>query len=1062
MNMKRLLFSTLFMLSAIVSFAQQVFTASGVVVDETGETIIGATVQVVGDSKLITATDMDGKFTLANIKSGAKLEVSYVGMKTFTGPAKPTMKITMINDNSALDEVVVTAFGEQKRSAFTGSAAIVDSKKIEHKQVNNVMSSLKGEAAGVQIIDNSGEPGATPSIRVRGFSSISAGQNPLIIVDGAPYDGGWNNLNPADVASVTVLKDASSTALYGARGANGVIMVTTKHAQVGNAHISVDMRWGTNSRIKRYYETIDDPVKYYEVYYNALYNYQLKGLGLTPAQATIEANKQLVAPGAAGGLGYPIFTVPNGEQLIGEDGRMNPHATLGRVIEHNGKRYTILPDDWKSLAFRNGLRKEYDVNLTGGSDKMQYYLSLGYLNNEGVAYHSDFERITVRAKADYEARKWLKVGTNMNFSRAKYHVIPSDDNGLFYQLNNVAPIYPAFIRDEQGNIMTDDNGQMYDYGNGAVIGLRRPTLPNINPLQENALNTNSSKVNMYSLYGYANIMPLEGLKITLNGTVTVNNSRGTETKQPFYGYSHTTYPTGVVTRTSDQTFSYNFQQLVNYNHDFGHHHMELLLGHEFYRYNYESLWGTKLGMASYFTNQTLAGAIKMDNTGESGNSEYESEGFFFRGQYDYDQKYFGSLSFRRDASSRFDPNHRWGNFYSFGGAWTITKEPFMKPFKWLNMLKLKASFGQQGNDNIGDFHYLDTYSIVNTNNKVGLVLSEKGNPNITWETNNNFNAGFDFELFNSRLRGSIEYFYKKTTDMLCFVFAPYSAGYKGTYDNIGDMTNKGVEVDLSATVLKTKNISWDVNVNATTYKNEIIKLADVLKADLVVDGHPGYSSGDRLYAEGLPIYEWYMPRYAGVSNEGKAMWYYTDPDGTLKTTDVYGNASYYSCGSPHPDLYGGFGTTLNAYGFDFSISFAYSLGGLSYDGGYAGFMGPPSGTLGGTTIHKDVLNSWSASNPTSNIPRWQYDDPSVSAQCDRFLISGSYLSLQNINLGYTLPKLWVSKIGLENVRIYVAADNVYFWSKRKGFDPRGSFSGGSSTSIYSPTRTISGGIKLTF
>lgn len=220
----------------------------------------------------------------------------------------------------------------------------------------------------------------------------------------------------------------------------------------------------------------------------------------------------------------------------------------------------------------------------------------------------------------------------------------------------------------------------------------------------------------------------------------------------------------------------------------------------------------------------------MDNTGESGNSEYESEGFFFRGQYDYDQKYFGSLSFRRDASSRFDPNHRWGNFYSFGGAWTITKEPFMKPFKWLNMLKLKASFGQQGNDNIGDFHYLDTYSIVNTNNKVGLVLSEKGNPNITWETNNNFNAGFDFELFNSRLRGSIEYFYKKTTDMLCFVFAPYSAGYKGTYDNIGDMTNKGVEVDLAATVLKTKNISWDVNVNATTYKNEIIKLADVLKA----------------------------------------------------------------------------------------------------------------------------------------------------------------------------------------------------------------------------------------
>ncbi|WP_277045757.1 SusC/RagA family TonB-linked outer membrane protein [Prevotella multiformis] len=1062
MNMKRLVLCSLFMLSAIVSFAQQLFTSKGVVVDETGETVIGATVQIAGDSKLITVTDADGHFTLGNVKPGSKMEISYVGMKTFSGIAKPEMKVTLVNDNSTLDEIVVTAFGEQKRSAFTGSAAIVDSKKMEQKQLNNVMSSLKGEAAGVQIIDNSGEPGATPAIRVRGFSSISAGQSPLIIVDGAPYDGGWNNINPADVASVTVLKDASSTALYGARGANGVIMVTTKRAQAGNARITVDMKWGANTRIKRDYETISDPALYYETYYKALYNYQTNGLGLTPSQAVLAANEQLVSSGSVGGLGYSIFTVPNGEQLIGADGRMNPHATLGRVIDYNGKRYTILPDDWQGLAFRNGLRKEYDISLTGGSDKMQYYLSLGYLNNEGIAYNSDFKRITVRSKADYEAFKWLKVGTNMNFARAKYHVIPSDGNGLFYQLNNVAPIYPAFIRDGEGNIMTDENGQLYDYGNGDIIGLRRPILPNINPLQENELNTNSSKNNMYSFYGYADFMPIDGLKMTVNGTITSYDSRGTETKQPFYGYSHTAYPTGFVSRTSDQTYSYNFQQLINYNRDFGHHHMELLFGHEFYRYRYESLWGSKTGMASYFSNQTLSGAIKMDSTGESGNSEYQSEGFFFRGQYDYDQKYFGSLSYRRDASSCFAPGHRWGDFYSFGGAWIMTKEKFMKPFRWLNVLKLKGSFGQQGNDKIGDFHYLDTYSIVNINNKVGLVLTEKGNPNITWETNNNFNTGLDFELFNSRLRGSIEYFYKKTTDMLCFVFSPTSAGYKGMYDNIGDMVNKGLEIDLSATVLKTKDLSWDVNLNATTYKNKITKLADPLKADLVVDGHPGYSNSDRLYAEGLPIYTWYMPRYAGVSSEGKSMWYYNDSNGELKATDVYGNASYYSCGDPHPDVYGGFGTTLNAYGFDFSISFSYSLGGKSYDNGYAGMMGVPNGTLGGGAIHKDALNAWSADNPTSTIPRWQYDDANTNAESDRFLISGSYLTLQNINFGYTLPKLWVNRIGLENVRIYIAADNVYYWSKRKGFDPRGSFSGGSSTASYSPTRTVSGGIKLTF
>lgn len=1060
--MKRLILISLLVLTAVVSYAQQPFTSKGVVVDETGESVIGATVQVVGDTKNITATDMDGNFTLNNLKPGAKLTVSYVGMKTIVIPARPTMKITMVNENSTLDEVVITAFGEQKRSAFTGSAAIVDSKKIENKQLNNVMSSLKGEAAGVQIVDNSGEPGATPAIRVRGFSSISAGQAPLIIVDGAPYDGGWNNLNPADVASVTVLKDASSTALYGARGANGVIMVTTKHAQAGKAHIAIDMKWGVNSRIKRDYETISDPAKYYELYYKALYNYQVNGLGLTPAQATIAANKQLISSGASGGLGYPIFTVPAGEELIGADGRINPNATLGRVFNYKGKDYMIKPDNWENLGFRNGLRKEYDISLTGGSDKMQYYLSLGYLNNEGIAYYSDFNRITVRAKADYEALDWLKVGTNVNFSRTKYHVIPSTDNGLFYQINNMAPLYPAYIRDGQGNILTDENGPMYDYGAGSVIGYMRPVLPNLNPLQENRLNTNTSKNNMYSFFGYADIMPITGLKITLNGAVTSYDSRGTEATQPFYGYSHTAYPTGFVSRSSDQTYSYNFQQLANYHHEFGHHHMELLLGHEFYRSSYENLFGSKTGMASYFTNQTLAGAIKLDNTGESGNSIYESEGFFFRGQYDYDQKYFGSVSYRRDASSRFDPDHRWGNFYSVGGAWILTKEKFMKPFRWMNMLKLKASFGQQGNDNIGDFHYIDTYSIVNSNGKVGLVLNEKGNPNITWETNNNFNVGFDYEVLNSRIRGSVEYFYKKTTDMLCFVFAPYSAGYSGMYDNIGDMVNQGLEFDLSATLLRTKNINWDVNFNATTYKNKITRLADALKADLVVDGHAGYMNGSRLYAEGLPIYEWYIPRYAGVSSEGKAMWYYNDTDGSLKTTDVYGNADYYACGSPHPDLYGGFGTTLTAYGFDLSVSFSYSLGGKSCDYGYEGMMGVPSGTSTGLAIHKDMLNAWSETNTSSNIPRWQYNDANSSSLSDRFLISGSYLTLQNLNFGYTLPNHLIQRFGLGSIRVYLAADNLYYWSKRKGFDPRGSFSGSSSTATYSPSRTVSGGIKVTF
>ncbi len=383
--------------------------------------------------------------------------------------------------------------------------------------------------------------------------------------------------------------------------------------------------------------------------------------------------------------------------------------------------------------------------------------------------------------------------------------------------------------------------------------------------------------------------------------------------------------------------------------------------------------------------------------------------------------------------------------------------------KWLNVLKLKASFGQQGNDKIGDYRYVDTYDIVNSNNQLGLVLSNKGNENITWETNNNMNAGIEFELFGSRLRGGVEYFYKKTTDMLCFVIAPYSSGYNGTYDNIGDMVNKGVEIDLSGSIINTRNLTWDVNLNATFYKNRIVKLAPSLKEGFEVDGHAGYTSVNNVYCEGLPIYQWYMKRYAGVSEEGKSQWYYKKSDGTLGVTDVYGNASSFLCGDPHPTVYGGFGTTLSAYGFDFNISFAYSLGGKAYDHGYAASMTTPSGINGGHSFHKDLLNAWSPTNTESNIPRLQYGDSNSAASSDRFLTSASYLTLQNVNFGYTLPAKWVRSVGLSNVRIYAAGSNLYYWSARRGFDPRGSFTGNSdNTYSYSPSATISGGVKVTF
>ena len=1036
----------------------------GVVVDAQGEAIIGATIKL-KNGKALGATDIDGRFTLSSVKPGDKIEITYVGMKPQVVTVSKDMKITLDSDEQVLEEVVVTAFGEQKRSAFAGSAAVVQAKTIETKQLTNVMSALQGEAAGVQMVNNSGDPTATPSIRVRGFSSISAGKDPLIVVDGAPYDGGWNNLNPADVASVTVLKDASSTALYGARGANGVIMVTTKRSAQGQAVVTLDARLGSNIRISRDYETIKNPALYYETYYKALYNYQTNSLGVNAQDATALANAQMAGEAGVGGLGYICYTVPDGEYFIGENGRMNPNASLGRRVYNNGNFYTITPDDWQKLAFRHGMRQEYNLNVTGGNDRLQFYGSLGYLNNEGTVYNSDYDRYSARIKADYRLKDWVKIGTNVNFAHSQYRTVPSDDSGVFYQVNNMAPIYPAYIRDGAGNIMRDENGVMYDYGDGDEIGLTRPVLPNINPLQDNSLNVNKFKEDAFSIYGYADITPqqVKGLKVTVNGTVSNRFTKGLETANPFYGYWEDNTSNGTITKYSTQTYSYNFQQLINYQREFGNNHIELLLGHEYYKQSYEYLSGTRKNMANYFLNQTLSGAIQVSDASDA-MSDYNSEGFFFRGQYDYAQRYFANISYRRDASSRFHPDHRWGNFYSVGGAWIISKESFMNNSgSWLNLLKLKASFGQQGNDKIGDYRYIDTYDIVNSNNQLGLVLSNKGNENITWETNNNMNAGIEFELFGSRLRGGVEYFYKKTTDMLCFVIAPYSSGYNGTYDNIGDMVNKGVEIELNGSIINTANFTWDVNLNATLYKNRIVKLAPSLKEGFEVDGHAGYTSVNNVYCEGLPIYQWYLKRYAGVSEEGKSTWYYTKSDGTLGVTDVYGNATSYLCGDPHPTVYGGFGTSLSLYGFDINVSFTYSLGGKAYDHGYAASMTTPTGINGGHSLHKDILNAWSPTNTDSNIPRLQYGDSNSSASSDRFLCSASNLTLQNINLGYTLPTKWVRSVGLSNVRIYAAGSNLYYWSARRGFDPRSSFTGDTdNTYSYSPSATISGGVKVTF
>ena len=536
-------------------------------------------------------------------------------------------------------------------------------------------------------------------------------------------------------------------------------------------------------------------------------------------------------------------------------------------------------------------------------------------------------------------------------------------------------------------------------------------------------------------------------------------------KNPYFGQFAS--EEGLLSKGHSRQLEFNTQQILNYTKQIGQHNVNVMVGHEYYNANTYSLSASKSHMLTE-DNDELAGAIIDKQSASSYRTEYNNEGYFARVMYDYANKYFFSASFRRDASSRFHPDHRWGNFWSLGGAWIISREDFMANTQsWLDNLKLKASIGSQGNDNIGNFRYTNTYTIENANGEVSTVFNAKGAEDITWETNTNFNAGVEFSLLQGKISGGVEYFLRKTTDMLLSFPVPPSMGYSSYYANVGDMHNSGIEIELNYTPIRREKLQWDINLNMTHLRNRITMLP-AERRNKVVEGYEGYVSGTTFYGEGLPMYTFYMKKYAGVSDEGKSMWYMdeTDSEGNLTgrrvTTTEFAKATDYLCGDPIPDLYGGFGTSLNFYGFDLSVAFTYQIGGLAYDSGYAAAMYSPANKSTGMNWHKDILNAWTPENSTSNIPRLQYEDQNQNAQSDRFLMDASYLNLQNINFGYTLPSKITQKFGVDRVRIYLACENVYYWSKRQGFDPRYSYSGATSQATYSPVRTISGGINIQF
>lgn len=996
----------------------------------------GVTVSVKGTAGG-TITSLDGDFTI-KADAGSVLVFSFIGYETVEVPVKGNgpINVELREKTTDLDEVVIAVpYGTAKKSTFTGSAGVVDKKIIANSQVASVSQALQGSVAGLQSFSASGQPGEDATILIRGVGSVNASTTPLYVVDGVPYDGALSSISNQDIASITVLKDAAAASLYGSRAANGVVMITTKQGSKKSApSIEISAKYGFSDRAVKDYEQVSTE-QYFMLEWEAIRNMRmnLKKNPDTAEAAAAYATQNLI-------LNY-IGINPYGTaypQPIGTDGKLVEGARL------------LWNDSWEDALSQDAHYTDLSARVSGGSENSQYYFSLGYMDNQGAYIGSGFKRYTLRANITSDLTKWLQVGVNVGLTHSIQDFPKSDDSSLgnvVLAARSIPSFYPVYERDpETGAYVLDENGQrVYDYGK-----YRHGSYAGYNQAQSMLYDKNEIKRDAASVRGYLQVTPIEGLTYKMSLNIDYNSRFTHDYANPTYGKEPVT---GSVSKRNTRTTGMTFNNVVNWEHTFGEvHNVRLMAGQEYYEYNTSNFGGSR---SNVITDGYFEPDVASTLTGFSGNSDqYKLLSYFGQAEYNYAQKYFASVSMRADGSSRFHPDNRWGAFWSFGGSWKIGREAFVEEAagSWLSDLTLRASYGAQGNDNVGYYAYQALYNIGSFLGETTLTTSRLDTPELSWETNLNANIGLDFSLWSNRLFGTVEWFQRTSKDLLFSRDLVPSSGFSSIDDNIGKVRNYGWEFTLGGTPILTRDWTWRLSVNATTYKNEIVSIpTDVMW------------SGTKKWVKGGSIYDFWMYEWAGVDPEtGDAQWYMTDTEtGERVKTTNYGSLTSQDkvkVGNALPKVSGGFQSDLTWRDLSLSMAFAYSIGNKIYNRDKASLMGVSGAN--GSTMSKDLLNRWTPENTQTDVPRLEYDQTSYfTSASTRWLVDGSYLRLKTVTLNYNLPKKWIQPAMLKDVSIYVQGENLLTFSKQQGLDPEQAL-GGVTYWRYPAMKTLSFGINV--